>query len=181
MDFLNIHKKNWYVIITKPGWEKKVGKNLTSLGIENLIPLQKQIRQWSDRKKVVEVPVFMTYAFVWCTPRERLNVFKAEGVRRFLSIGGTLSKVSEAEIAGIKKLLSYEKDIVVEDFSVSGFSEGQEVEIVHGCLQGLRGKVFEEPKCGKNKIKILIESLNCFACTEVTTEMLIPCSQKMPV
>ncbi len=181
MDFLNIHKKNWYVIITKPGWEKKVGKNLTSLGIENLIPLQKQIRQWSDRKKIVEVPVFMTYAFVWCTPVERLNVFKAEGVRRFLSIGGTLSKVTDTEIVRIKKLLSYERNIVVEELSASDFGEGREVEIVQGSLQGLRGKVFEEPKCGKNKIKILIESLNCFACAEVTTDMLIYCSQKMPV
>ncbi len=172
MNFLDNKNKEWYVIITRPRWEKKVGANLTDLGVENLVPLQKQLRQWSDRKKWVEVPVFMTYAFVRCTAKERMKVYEAEGISRFLSIGGVLSKVSEAEIDRINRLLDYGKKIELEKLSANIFSKGEEVEVISGNLRGLRGIVSEKPKNGKKKIKILIESLNCFACTEISTEML---------
>ncbi len=172
MQFLDNYKKEWYVIISKPRWEKKIGDNLTYLDIEHYIPLQKRLRQWSDRKKWVEVPVFSTYSFVRCTAKERLNVYNADGISRFLSIGGVLAKVSDAEIERIKKLLKYGENIELEEITNNSFIEGVEVEIIAGNLIGFKGIVSEKPKNGKKKIKILIESLNCFAKIEISTEMI---------
>src|ERR1700759_2085013 len=56
--------KNWYVVYTKPRWEKKVAKQLEQKKIEHYCPLNKVQRQWSDRKKIILEPLFSCYVFV---------------------------------------------------------------------------------------------------------------------
>jgi transcriptional antiterminator RfaH len=56
--------KNWFVFYTKSRQEKKVNDLLLRHGFEPYLPLQKVLRQWSDRKKKVEVPLFNSYIFV---------------------------------------------------------------------------------------------------------------------
>ncbi|MEO6221006.1 MAG: transcription termination/antitermination NusG family protein, partial [Ginsengibacter sp.] len=53
-----ISEKTWYVVYTRPRWEKKIAENLLRLGIEHYCPLNKVTRQWSDRKKKVLEPLF---------------------------------------------------------------------------------------------------------------------------
>ena len=55
---------NWYVLYTKPKWEKKVAEQLQAMGIDCYCPLVMKERQWSDRKKKVEMPLFNSYVFV---------------------------------------------------------------------------------------------------------------------
>ncbi len=55
---------SWFAFYTKPRWEKKVAGLLSARGIINYCPLNKVVRQWSDRKKVVLEPVFKSYVFV---------------------------------------------------------------------------------------------------------------------
>jgi hypothetical protein len=50
----------WYAVYTRPRWEKKVAEILTDKKIENYCPLNKVVRQWSDRKKIVHEPLFTT-------------------------------------------------------------------------------------------------------------------------
>ena len=71
---------NWYVVYTKPKWEKKVAEQLINSGIECYCPLITQVRQWSDRKKKVEVPLFNSYVFVQLPDAERNKVFQSVGV-----------------------------------------------------------------------------------------------------
>ena len=56
--------KKWHVIYTAPRAEKKVNERLESQGVETYLPLQKTLRQWSDRKKKVSIPLFNSYVFV---------------------------------------------------------------------------------------------------------------------
>lgn len=74
---------NWYVVYTKPKWEKKVAEQLRNKGIECYCPLITQVRQWSDRKKKVEVPLFNSYVFVQLPDSERNAVFQSVGVVRY--------------------------------------------------------------------------------------------------
>ncbi|HMJ47328.1 MAG TPA: transcription termination/antitermination NusG family protein, partial [Ferruginibacter sp.] len=60
MDNMN---KKWYVVYTRPRWEKKVAATLDERGVENYCPLNRVNRQWSDRKKVVLEPLFKGYVF----------------------------------------------------------------------------------------------------------------------
>ena len=55
---------NWYAIYVKPNGEKKILKNLEEEHIECYLPIKKTLRQWSDRKKWIEEPVFRSYVFV---------------------------------------------------------------------------------------------------------------------
>jgi transcription antitermination factor NusG len=172
--------KSWYVVVLKSDKIKLVGANLNKLDIENLIPLQKQIRQWSDRKKIVEAPIFFNYAFVRCTEKERCRVFKADGIKCFLSIGGDLAKLRDSEIVRIQRLLKYENDISIERIS-QGFIKGQQVEINSGSLRGLLGEVNKDCGAGSKKVRIRIESLGCFACVEISSGDLSICTERKMV
>ena len=57
-------EKKWYALYTKPRWEKKIDSVLIRKGVESWCPLQKIERQWSDRKKIIEDPLFKSYVFV---------------------------------------------------------------------------------------------------------------------
>ncbi len=111
---------NWYVVYTKPKWEKKVAEQLTKNGIECYCPLITQIRQWSDRKKKVEVPLFNSYVFVHLAESERNSVFQSAGVVRYLFWLGKPAIVREEEISVIKKWLNTEDnaDLVLESYKI---------------------------------------------------------------
>jgi transcriptional antiterminator RfaH len=94
---------NWYVVYTKPKWEKKVAEQLTKFGIECYCPLITQVRQWSDRKKKVEVPLFNSYVFVQLADADRNSVFQSIGAVRYLFWLGKPAIVRDEEIAIIKK------------------------------------------------------------------------------
>ena len=51
----------WYALYTKPRWEKKVAKALEKIGIIVYCPMITEVRQWSDRKKKVTLPLFKSY------------------------------------------------------------------------------------------------------------------------
>ena len=111
---------NWYVIYTKPKWEKKVAEQLAEAGIDCYCPLITQIRQWSDRKKKVEVPLFNSYVFVQLDESERNSVFQSAGVVRYLFWLGKPAIVRHEEIEVIKKWIntSDAADIMVDRYQI---------------------------------------------------------------
>ena len=111
---------NWYVIYTKPKWEKKVAEQLAEAGIDCYCPLITQIRQWSDRKKKVEVPLFNSYVFVQLDESERNSVFQSAGVVRYLFWLGKPAIVRHEEIEVIKKWIntSDAADIMVDRYKI---------------------------------------------------------------
>ena len=97
---------NWYVVYTKPKWEKKVAEQLNEAGVECYCPLITRMRQWSDRKKKVEVPLFNSYVFVQLAESDRNSVFISSGVVRYLFWLGKPAIVQDAEIETIKSWLT---------------------------------------------------------------------------
>ena len=75
---------NWYVLFTKPRSEKKVEKQLLSLGINAYCPTRPEIRFWSDRKKRIEVPVLPSMVLVNIDDNEINKVFKCSSVVRYM-------------------------------------------------------------------------------------------------
>ena len=73
-------EKSWYAVYTNSRAEKRVSDRIEELGIETFLPLQKTLRQWSDRKKLVEKPLISSYVFVKIIPREYFAVRKIDGV-----------------------------------------------------------------------------------------------------
>ena len=58
------HSKRWYVALVRMHHEKKVSEYLNKVGIENFVPVQKEIHQWSDRRKLVESVLLPMMVFV---------------------------------------------------------------------------------------------------------------------
>ena len=80
--------QQWYALYTKSRAEKKVAGELNKLGITNYLPIKRELRQWSDRKKWVEVPAISSYIFI-CIPKERYNdVFQVNGIVAYVSYKG---------------------------------------------------------------------------------------------
>ena len=96
---------NWYVVYTKPKWEKKVAEQLEKFGIECYCPIIEKVQQWSDRKKKVQVPLFNSYVFVNIEESDRNLVFQSTGVVRYLFWLGKPAIVRDEEIKVIKQWL----------------------------------------------------------------------------
>ena len=88
----------WYVLITKPKSEKKVAEKLQDRGIEVCCPVSVEVRQWSDRKKKVEVPLLPSMILVKLEDTERAVVFDTAGAVRYLFWLGKPATVTETEI-----------------------------------------------------------------------------------
>jgi transcription antitermination factor NusG len=142
----------WYVLYTNPKAEKKVAEQLNRLGIEVYCPTVVQVKQWSDRKKKVESPLFTSYVFVNIEDAARDDVFKAKGVVRYLFWLGKPAVVKNEEIAEIKKWLAA-RDV---DIEFEALHEGDEIEITEGQFKGQTGTV---QQIDKNYIRLIIKSI----------------------
>ncbi|MGA9637280.1 UpxY family transcription antiterminator [Flavobacterium sp.] len=146
---------NWYVVYTKPKWEKKVVEQLVKLGIECYCPLVIKMRQWSDRKKKVEVPLFNSYVFVQLEESDRNLVFQSAGAVRYLFWLGKPAIVRDDEISTIKKWLEKPNNI---DISILPYKIGDKIKVESGPFLGQEAVVKE---LNKTHCMLVLESLGC--------------------
>jgi transcription antitermination factor NusG len=97
--------KNWFVLYTKPRNELKVKERLISIGIEVYTPVRIEVRQWSDRKKKVLVPLLPSMVLVSLQDNQLDIVFEVPGVVRYLFEHGKRAKVSNQEVLAMKNYL----------------------------------------------------------------------------
>ncbi len=157
----------WYVIYTRPRWEKKVYSLLTAKAIESYCPLNKVRRKWSDRIKLVEEPLFKSYVFVKTDEEGRLPVRMTDGVVNFVYWNGKPAIVKEKEIQTIKKFLNEHEQVGLVKMD---FKPNDKVIITSGPLMDKEGKVLEV----KNKVaKVIIESLGYILVADIDKSKLI--------
>ena len=134
----------WYAIQTLPRHEKSVTKQLERCGIETWLPLCKQIRQWSDRRKVVQLPLFPCYLFVRLSDpnRERLRLLRTTGVVGFVGNGREALPIPHSQIQYVRTLVKASVDY--DPFPY--LRVGQRVRIRDGALQGLEGILVRAPE-----------------------------------
>ncbi|MBF4485988.1 MULTISPECIES: UpxY family transcription antiterminator [unclassified Flavobacterium] len=147
--------KNWYVVYTKPKWEKKVAERLNEIGIECYCPLIIQIKQWTDRKKKIEVPLFNSYVFVQLEDTDRNSVFQISGVVRYLFWLGKPAIVRDEEINIIKTSLAAPN---LSDISVSSIQVGDRIKLESGVFSNQDAIVQE---ISNTYYTLVLESLGC--------------------
>ncbi|MET0946561.1 MAG: UpxY family transcription antiterminator [Flavobacterium sp.] len=145
----------WYVLYTKPKWEKKVAEKLNQIGIECYCPTVTQIKQWSDRKKKVVVPLFNSYVFVQLPEIEKNSVFTVPGVIRYLFWLGKPAVVRDEEISIIKTSLQA-SDVI--DVTVSAIQVGDKIKLESGAFSNQDAIVQE---VSKTHYILILESLGC--------------------
>lgn len=149
----NGYNFHWYVLYTYPNSEKKVQKYLCKSQIESFLPLQKSIRHWSDRKKIIQVPLFPNYVFVNTVRVERYKALQVPGVVRYISYENEPVVISRDEIDAIKKILEGGECFTRE----SQLEKGDLVRVTQGPFLGIIGR-FNEKK-GKKKLYINVPSI----------------------
>ncbi len=127
----------WYVLYTKPRQEKKVADSLNAVGIEAYCPMVTVVKQWSDRKKKVQIPLINSYVFVNIREHQREAVFKVSGIVRYLFWLGKPAVVRGIEIEVLQKSL----EGIVASFEVSAIQKDTIYKIPEGPFQGFEGIV----------------------------------------
>ena len=163
-------QKNWFALYTKPKWEKKIHAVLMRKGIESWCPIQKVQRQWSDRKKIIEDPLFKSYVFVHIDESERVKVLMTDGVINFVHYIGKPAVIRDEEIHLIKKYLS-EKEASLSIHALEGFNENERIRVSHGIFMDKEGTVV---RGGKKKVYVKLESLGQVMTVEFPVEYLLP-------
>ena len=108
------HSKRWYVALVRMHHEKKVSEYLNKVGIENFVPVQKEIHQWSDRRKLVESVLLPMMVFVHADPRERMEVLNFTTVSRYMVMRGESSPavIPDEQMARFRFMLDYSEESI---------------------------------------------------------------------
>lgn len=146
-------EKKWYVVYSKPRWEKKLYAKLLEAGIEAYCPLNKVKKKWSDRMKTVEVPLFTSYVFVKILENQKSKVRETPGVVNFVYEEGKPAVIREKEIEKIQRFLEEYQNVEVVP---SEFHKGQIVKVNEGLFVDEEGKVIDTHN---NKVRVVIKSL----------------------
>lgn len=146
---------NWYVVYTKPKWEKKVAERLNGIGIVAYCPLIAKVSQWSDRKKIISLPLFNSYIFVQIEEKNRNQIFEVTGAIRYLFWLGKPAIVKDSEIETIKNWLSVPEEF---ELSVDQWKKGDKIVLESGPFVS-QSAVIQEVK--QNHYILILESLGC--------------------
>lgn len=133
----NAAAETWFAVHTYARHEKAVAQEARDLGVTTFLPTVKQVRQWSDRRKVIESPLFSCYVFVKIVPdnRERLKVLRINGVLRFVGTHGMGIPIPDEQIQAVQILAEEQLPLCSHPF----LKIGQRVRIRSGALSGVEG------------------------------------------
>jgi len=150
-------KYKWFTLYTKPRFEKRVKEELELNNVECYLPLHRTPRVWSDRVKLVDMPLFNSYIFVKSKESEIRSLVRTTGVVRVVFYNGKPAVIREQEIEAIKKF--------IEVAAGKALCAGDEVEILAGSMKNKSGKIV---KVNKKYLILCIEQFAATVC--VNTE-----------
>lgn len=162
--------KIWYALYVKSRAEKKVADRLKSNGFEVFCPIKTECRQWSDRKKLVEIPYFSSYVFVRFSMKfDRLLVLETPGVVKVLSWLGKPAMIRDEEMEEVMQFFAtyHEREILQEHFV-----NGAAYRVKSGHLEGHSGVVVWQ---NSGRVVLDVPSLNIRF--NVKKECLVPCEE----
>jgi transcriptional antiterminator RfaH len=145
---------NWYALYTRPRNEKKVVERLEKQGFEVYLPLQEQKRKWSDRYKVVKVPIISSYVFIRTEEKYREQVLQDHAISNFVFWLGKPAIIRDVEIERIKILLN---EASADDaFYFSSLEPGDKAKISAGNFAGKSGLIVS---ANKKEFSIILDGL----------------------
>lgn len=160
--------KKWLVFYTKSRQEKKVYDFLVKRGFEVFLPVQQVLRQWSDRKKKVIVPLFNSYIFVFDTEARIPDIVQAPGIAWNVRHNNKPAVLHDHELEMIKRFLA--TGLFIETFVAEDLEEGDAVEVMDGPLRGTHGRVIHTPT--GEKFSVTLEVLGSSMVVKLDSRLL---------
>lgn len=161
-------EKRWLAAYVKMHHEKRVRDRLTAMGIENFLPVQEEVRQWSDRRKKVERVLIPMMIFVHVGTEEQRTVITYPSIIRYLTLRGehTPTEIPTGQMERFRFMLDHSDSAI--SFSADDLQPGEKVRVIKGSLAGLEGELVTVE--GKSRIAIRIHQLGC-AVVEMNASM----------
>jgi transcriptional antiterminator RfaH len=130
----------WFPVYTNPRAEKSAFAALEQKNITCFLPLKKTLKQWSDRKKWVEEPLFSSYLFVRIKPDQQAEVLMTKGISRFIYFSGKIAAMPDRQMDELKLWLGTELP-----YEITGkhLEKGQQVEVMVGALKGVKAELVD--------------------------------------
>ena len=133
----------WYAFYTRARHEQRVDLRLRHLGFDTFLPKILVQRQWRDRKKMIEWPLFPGYIFVRGTPYDVRKIVATAGVVSVVRTNGEATPVSVRELENVRRL--------IEALLASGtvaervpLQPGTLVRVSDGPFKGVEGLIVEQ-------------------------------------
>src|SRR5262249_13840825 len=128
---------HWFAVLTRSNYEKRVAEDFARKGIEAYLPVFRELHQWQDRKKLVDIPVFRSYVFARFEDADgRLAVLRADGAVRLLGSRNSPEPVPDHEIEAVRKLLT---KATARCWAHPLLREGAWVRMKRGALKNMEG------------------------------------------
>lgn len=151
--------KRWYVIFTKHNCEKKLQKTLESNGYNAYVPVYTTIRQWSDRKKKVIIPLINSVVFIQVSESSLNDLYNFSHVKGILKELGKPAIVRDYEIENLKIIAKeWNGEAVSVNSENEHFEKGDKVEVLRGPFAGIFGELIELN--GKHRVVVRLNSMN---------------------
>jgi transcription antitermination factor NusG len=125
----------WYAIQTHSWCEKRVRDQLTAKAIRPFLPLWQKRSRWTDRVKLIELPLFRGYLFGYFTLQQKCEVLTTVGVTRLVSCNGEPVPIPEEQIEAVRTLVTHQLCYDPHPYLV----EGMRIRVTHGPLAGVEG------------------------------------------
>ena len=148
--FAEFSDLSWYAVQTSYRSEQRVAQALTTKGLNTYLPLLRVVRQWTDRKKTIDVPAFSGYLFVNYEPtlRNRVKVLETNGVVRMVGGNHSPSPIPVEEIEVVRRTLS--SGVACD--RCDALTPGAKVRVVRGPLAGVQGQLVRI----KNSLRLVV-------------------------
>ena len=168
------YPKRWIAVLVQVNCEKKTATRLSKVGYETYIPTQKEVHQWSDRKKKVDRLIMPMVVFVRATVAEEVWLRDQSYIHKLLALPGTdedkkgfATTIPDCQIERLKFLLeNAETEVTI----VSNLKVGDSVRIASGPLKGLEGVVCDADE-KSSIVGIQIDGLG-YACVKIAKSYL---------
>ena len=167
-DHLHATEYRWFAVYTHSRSEKIAFKRLKAKGINVYLPLQKKVRLYGRKKRIVELPLITCYLFVKVTKKEYVKVLETEGVLNYVKFKKNLVSIPDEEIELLRRILG--EGWEVEQTDTSQWKSGDIVEVNQGRLAGTRGKLVNVD--GKKVFTVELETLGIGLLVEIDKELL---------
>jgi len=154
---------SWHAVYTKSRAEKKAQAELTEQNIEVFLPLQRKLRQWSDRKKWVEMPLISGYLFVRISRKEYDKVLQSNYVVTYVRFEGKAAIIPDEQIEYLKLMLK--QDIHEVSVTTEQLEPGKKIEVIAGPMIGMKAVLVKIH--GKNKVAVQVEQMGFSALVEI--------------
>jgi transcription antitermination factor NusG len=150
-----MEEQNWYALLTRARHEKIVAQRLLEAGITSFLPIVSELRKWSDRKKLVEFPLFSCYVFAKLTPTNegRLKALKIDGVFSLVGKPGEGTPIPDEQIDAVRRIAEERLAWQAHPF----LKIGQRVRIRSGALDGIEGVLVA--RSGESTLIVSIDAI----------------------